>query len=186
MLSRKLRPLFGVLVSMGAFVLATTTPAFSQITPEPLQPTIKRIQPNGETIQPITPESTSPTSPASNLNPALNPLEPIQVTNQFTFTSLAQYSNCLEDMLQLYLVGSQFRLEARRSNCRTDVFQAYKGKQMPKQQALELIQMADFYATSLLTSRLYPPRGQRQRVQQVLGFTYAIDANGEGVQRFAH
>ena len=185
MLPPKLRPLFGILASIGAFVLATT-PAFSQITPEPLQPMTERIQPNGEAIQPITPESTPLTSPGSNLNPAFSPLEQTQPTNQFTFTSLAQYSNCLEDMLQLYLAGPQFRLETRRSNCRADVFEAYKGKQMPKQQALELIQVADFYATSLLTSRLYPLRGQRQRVQQVLGFTYAIDADREGAQRFAH
>ena len=176
MLYKSLRPLLGVMVSIGTISLVAT-PVFSQITPEPLQPTIERIQPTSEVIQPVAPQNIPSISSVSN------PFKPTQSTVQFIFTNGLQYSNCLEDILQLYLVGPQFRTEGRKSSCRADIFQAYKGKQMPKQQALELIQMADFYATSLLTSKLHPPKGQRQRVRQMFGFIYAIDANDQTVLR---
>ena len=175
MLYKGLKAMMGIMVSMGTIALATTTPASSQITPEPLQPTIERIQPTVETVRPIAPQNTP------SINPAANPPKSFQSTSQFTFTSVLQYGNCLEDILQLYQAGSQFRLEGRRSDCRADVFQAYQGRQMSKQQALELIQMADFRATSLLTSKLYPPMGQRRRVKQMLRFTYAIDSNDQTV-----
>ncbi len=163
------------LLSAGAIAFTTVSPAFSQIVPEPVQPTIEPLQPAGLTIQPIAPQVSPVPNPTTHPNPASN-IPPIQLTGQFTFTNALEYSHCLEDILRLYQAGAKFRPEDRRSTCRDDIFQAYRNRPLPKEQALELIQMADFYATSLLSVRLYPLAGQRQRVRQWFGFVYAIDA----------
>ena len=179
---QNLKTMLSLMVSVGAIALATVTPAFSQMTPEPLQPTIEPLSPTGVTIQPMTPQIAPIISPVTNTNSGSS-ISPIQNPGQFTFKNALQYGNCLEDILQLYQAGARFRLEGRRSQCRTDVFQAYQGKQLPKEVALELVQVADFYATSLLSVKLYPLGGQRQRVRQMFGFVYAIDATADGMQR---
>jgi hypothetical protein len=183
MMSRlNLKALLSLTMGMGAIALTTASPAFSQITPEPLQPTIEPLQPAGVTIEPIAPQLAPLTTPPTNPNSGTS-ITPMQPTGQFTFTNSLQYSNCLEDILQLYQAGAKFRLEGRRSNCRDEIFQAYRNRQIPKEQALELVQVADFYATSLLSNKLYPLGGQRQRIRQMFGLTYAIDTNNQTVLR---
>jgi len=175
MLNQNLKLMLSGLLSAGAISLTIVSPAFSQIVPESVQPTIEPLQPAGLMIQPITPQASPVPNPATHSNPASN-ISPMQLTGQFTFTNALEYSHCLEDILRLYQTGAKFRPEDRRSTCRDDIFQAYRNRPLPKEQALELIQMADFYATSLLSVRLYPLAGQRQRVRQWFGFVYAIDA----------
>ena len=118
-------------------------------------------------------------------NPAANQISPVKVNRQYIFTNLLEYSKCLEDILRLYEDKEQVKQQGRQSNCREDVFQASLDNGLSKTQALEIIDTANFYATSLLNQKLYPPRGQRVRVAKLFGFIYQIDANDEIIRRFA-
>jgi len=98
-------------------------------------------------------------------------------TPNFTFTSVLDYSNCLETILQLY----QGTLNAQQQNgC-----EVQSNQQLSKSQALEFISGANFYATNMLERKLYPPRGQRRRVAQIFQFIYDIDANDAEMQKLA-
>jgi hypothetical protein len=102
----------------------------------------------------------------------------------FTFTNVQQYSNCLEDIIQLYKDKERFRRQGRRSTCLADIFQKNSEQGLSKDQALELIRTADSYATSsFLVVPLYPPRGIRRRIAQEFGFIYKLDADDQDLQR---
>jgi S1-C subfamily serine protease len=118
---------------------------------------------NDDRLEPIT----QPTVTSNSQTLAISP--------QFTFTSVWDYGNCLEDIIQLYLGVDQLKQRGRIGNCLTDVFQTYQNKGLSQVQALELIRAADQYATSQLNPALYPPQGQRRRINKMFGFTYQID-----------
>jgi hypothetical protein len=71
---------------------------------------------------------------------------------QFTFRTVAEYSEGLEQLLRAYEQG-----------------------QVSKSEARQAIVAADQYATTTLTPKLYPPAGQRNRVAQLFDYVYAID-----------
>jgi hypothetical protein len=73
---------------------------------------------------------------------------------QFSFRSVQQYSDGLEKILQ-----------------------AYQSGKVSKAEALNVIEAANTYATTKFTEQLYPPLGQRRRIQQMFNFVYAIDQN---------
>ncbi len=104
---------------------------------------------------------------------------------QFVFASIAQYADCLEDILQLYQGPVAFKAQPRHSMCLPEVFEAYKDTGFSRQQALQLVQAADFYATKLLSSTLYPPFGQRERVARWFGFVYGMDMTNPKMQALA-
>ncbi|HEY9637819.1 MAG TPA: hypothetical protein V6D14_30785 [Coleofasciculaceae cyanobacterium] len=116
-------------------------------------------------------------------NVASNQLNPVKVGAPFTFKSVSEYGNCLEDLLRLYEDKERFGQQGRLSNCSAEVFQAYSNNGLPKEQALQLIKTADFYATSLLNPKLYPPLGLRRRIAQSFGFIYEIDTNDQGIRK---
>lgn len=116
-------------------------------------------------------------------NLASNQLNPVKVAAPFTFKTVSEYGNCLEDILRLYEDKQRFREQGRLSNCSAEVFQAYSTNGLPKEQALQLIKTANFYATSLLNPKLYPLLGLRRRIAQAFGFIYEIDTNDEGVRK---
>ena len=100
---------------------------------------------------------------------------PLAIVPQFDFLDLLSYSNCLEDVIRLHQNPAMLTTQGRRSNCLPDIFARYTNG-ISRSQALEIITAADVYATGEnLDSRLYPPRGQRARIQQIFGFTYSID-----------
>jgi Bacterial pre-peptidase C-terminal domain/Circadian oscillating protein COP23 len=101
--------------------------------------------------------------------------EPIAIAYQFTFPTALSYSNCLEDIIHLYQNPSQIKQQGRRGDCVPDVFAKYASG-ISKSQALELITAANDRATDRHSyTFIYPPRGQRLRIQQLFGFTYRID-----------
>lgn len=114
------------------------------------------------------PEQTVPSNSGSNQTTAT------QSTYRFNFNTILAYSNCLEDIIQLYK-NQRFNSQTRHSTCLPEVFQL--GNTLSREQARSLIESADFYATSLLSPALYPPRGTRARITQEFGYTYAIDEN---------
>ena len=142
------------------------------------------------TPQPSSPPEPSPTpqpspAPQPTPQPVPTPRPPVQASElprklilapiNFTFNTSAGYIRCLEDVLQLYQNKQRFKQQSRQSDCLPEVFQAYTEKGFSKEEAFELVRAADIYATTTFTSRLFPPKGQRQRVGQLLGFSYEID-----------
>lgn len=118
-------------------------------------------------------------------DPASNQIKPFQVTAAFTFKNVTEYGNCLEDILRLYEDKEKFRQQPRRSDCSADVFRNSLENGLSKAQSLAMIEAANFYATSLLNPKLFPPRGQRVRIAQMFGFIYEIDAKDEAIQKLA-
>jgi hypothetical protein len=57
------------------------------------------------------------------------------------------------------------------------VLQAYQQRQLSKTDALNIIRAANTYATTQFAHPLYPPVQQRQFINQVFGFSYAIDSS---------
>ena len=114
------------------------------------------------------PRQTVPDNSGSNQTTAT------QSTYRFNFINILDYSNCLEDIMQLYK-NQRFNSQTRRSTCLPEVFQA--GNTLSREQAISLIESADTYATSSLSPAIYPPGGTRARIKQEFGYTYAIDKN---------
>lgn len=116
--------------------------------------------------------------PDPSITPAEQPAEdttPLAFAPQFTFRDILSYSNCLEDVIQLYQDPQRLKRSGRRSDCLSDIFSRYTSG-ISRSQALEIISAADRYATADgRETLLYPPRGQRVRIQEMFGFTYTID-----------
>lgn len=113
-------------------------------------------------------------------NPSANPS-----TNQipaFTFTDLLGYSDCVEVILRLYEGKEPVTPRQQQTQCYSAIRQAY-GDRLSYTDARSLISAANYYATSLTGSRLYPPRGQRVRVARDLQFGYDIDANDAQIRQ---
>jgi hypothetical protein len=99
----------------------------------------------------------------------------IAVPYQFSFTTALGYSNCLEDIIQLHQDPGRLTQQGRRSDCLPEVFAHYSNG-ISRAQALELITAANNYVANKFSNVLiYPPRGQRVRIQQLFGYTYNID-----------
>jgi len=130
-----------------------------------------------------------PYPPASlPLNGNLVPLDsapPKTGTPQFKFTNGLEYSDCLEVILQLYQNQNQLNPQLQRSSCLTDIQKIYGSTGLSKIQALSLVSSANFYATTILSRKLHPPRGQRQRIAKMLGFIYETDANDQQIKDLA-
>lgn len=118
-------------------------------------------------------------------DPAKNQLTAFKAAAPFTFKNPRDYADCIEDILQLYQNKDQFSQQGRRSTCLADSFQASKETGFSAAQALKMIQDANFYATTLLSNKMFPPKGQRVRIAQTLGFIYEVDANDEMIRQAA-
>ncbi len=114
-----------------------------------------------------------------------NQLSPAKVVNAFDFHNAKEYSDCVEDILRLYYDRNLLKQQGRMSQCLADVFPNYLEKGISKAQARQLIESANFQATSVLQRKLFPPKGQRLRVTQMLGFIYDLDASDPVFQRLA-
>lgn len=104
---------------------------------------------------------------------------------RFNFTTSTEYTKCLEDILLLYQNRAQLQQQGRQGNCLPEVFQANLQGGVSKSQAQQMIQSAHIYATSSLRPKLYPPRGQRERIAALLGFIYEMDKNDQSIRQLA-
>jgi len=119
-------------------------------------------------------QSTGQSTGQPTEQPVSDPI-PLAVAPQFTFRDILSYSNCLEDVIQLYQDPQRLKRSGRRSDCLSEIFARYTSG-ISRSQAIEIITAADRYATTDgRETLLYPPRGQRVRIQNMFGFTYAID-----------
>jgi hypothetical protein len=81
----------------------------------------------------ILPVTTAPIQPSVD-RPTSNP------TVQLTFRTIAQYSNCLEDILQLYQDHIRFEQQRQHSDCAA-ILQTNATSGLSEAQALELIRV---------------------------------------------
>ncbi len=124
-------------------------------------------------------------APNGQLTPIDRPTPQIPNAPQFSFANALEYSQCLEVILRLYESSNQLTAQMPQSSCLAEIERVYGSDSLTKQEALSLVSSADFYATNLLTTKLYPLRGQRIRVTRSLGFLYEIDANNEQMRDLA-
>ncbi|MUL38411.1 hypothetical protein [Gloeocapsopsis dulcis] len=197
--------IFGTLVQLELGFLAMSAPGLSQTQP---QPTLIPVQSSGgQLLNQLVPQwgfnlvpcttgvasiiynaekacvTPTPQLPAGeytyeSTTNQVTPLNSQVATPKFTFTSVLDYSNCLEAILQLYQNGT---LNSQQQNSCV----VHSNQQLSKSQALELISGANFYATNMLERKLYPPRGQRRRVAQIFQFIYDIDVSDSEMQKLA-
>jgi hypothetical protein len=119
----------------------------------------------------------SPSPTASPAPPTISTdTQPISVPINFSFQNVLEYSDCLEDIIQLYQNPEQLKQRGRRSDCLPEVFSSYATAGLSQSQARELIEAANQYAINAEAGRwLFPPGGLRTRIRQMFGFSYEID-----------
>jgi len=123
--------------------------------------------------------------------------EPIQTSPQatqeteeaiapgFTFTNTLEYGDCLEVILRLYENAGGLRPREQQSQCYREIQQRFGTEGLSRSEALRLVSATNFYATTMLATDLYPPRGQRIRVAALFGFIYSIDTNDSQIRELA-
>lgn len=163
----------GFLMNLGTVLLAITA-----LAPSPIY---------GQTQPHYVAQSPNP--PAAGQSGSSQPQRPpaagqSRSTYRFNFTRSTEYTQCLEDILLLYQNRAQLQQQGRQGNCLPEVFQANLQQGVSKTQAQQMIQSAHFYATSL-RPKLYPPRGQRERIAALLGFIYEVDKNDQSIRQLA-
>jgi hypothetical protein len=102
---------------------------------------------------------------------------------KFRFTNVLEYSKCLETILQLYQNPQSLSQQNLQNSCLADSYWVDGNRELFPAQALALISSANFYATNLLSTKIYPPRGQRRRVAQMFKFVYEVDVDDEEIQK---
>ena len=94
----------------------------------------------------------------------------------FDFRSPGPYSYCVEDIIQLHLNATGVKERGRRATCLPEVFARYQSSGLTRDQARQLIEAANAYATTAFTGiKMYPLKGQRVRIAEFFGFMYEID-----------
>lgn len=101
------------------------------------------------------------------------------VSLKLTFRNSLDYTNCLENVLQLYEKPEEFRALASPNKCMLDVARTYESAALPPCVALALIKEADIFATTRLRPPMFPARGIRARVAESFGYPYEVDEGDE-------
>jgi hypothetical protein len=107
------------------------------------------------------------------------------VSIRTTFRNAQDYTNCLENVLQLhekYKNPAEFTGLSNRNKCILDVAQVYEATGIDECVALALIKEADIFATTRLRPPMFPARGIRARVAENFGYPYEVD---EGDQQMS-
>ncbi|WP_330203044.1 hypothetical protein [Cyanobacterium sp. Dongsha4] len=96
------------------------------------------------------------------------------------FVDIYGYNNCLDALLLLY----EGRNPVGNNSCLQNVTEVF-GNQISRDVMLELVDIANVRATSLLPRKLYPAYGLRRRVAQSVGYVYEIDVDNPEMIRLA-
>ncbi|PHV62586.1 hypothetical protein [Cyanobacterium aponinum] len=96
------------------------------------------------------------------------------------FVDIYGYNNCLDALLLLY----EGRNPVGDNSCLQNVKEVF-GNQISRDVMLELVDIANVRATSLLPMELYPAYGIRRRVAQSVGYVYEIDVDNPEMIRLA-
>ena len=113
-------------------------------------------------------------------NPTSRSSDPRIADVVFDFIDIYGYNNCLDALLLLY----EGRNPVGDNSCLLNVTAIF-GNQINRDVMLELVDIANVRATSLLPKRLYPAYGIRRRVAQSIGFVYEIDTTNPEIIKLA-
>ncbi len=105
-------------------------------------------------------------------NPTPRSSDPRIAEVVFDFMEIYSYNNCLDALLLLY----EGRNPVGNNSCLQNVTTVF-GNQISRDVMLELVDIANVRATSLLPKRIYPAYGIRRRVAQSIGYVYEIDVD---------
>lgn len=138
----------------------------------------------------IRPENNSNLQANSNNQASLGHTNPIPQNKDpriaqmsFSFNSLHDYGNCVDAILLAY-EGQENSLRQLQGNKCVDNFTQIFGTQISSDIALQLIDSANFYATNLLQTTLYPLYGLRRQVTKKLGYVYEIDSQNSEILQY--
>ena len=102
----------------------------------------------------------------------------------FDFTNTYDYAACLDVVLLAYEKRNTELENVFKNDCATGVLSTF-GKNLSKDEALELVKSADLYATEKLGNPpLYPTLGLRRRIAINLGYVYAPDQNNPDILKY--
>lgn len=106
----------------------------------------------------------------------------------FTFNNVNEYGNCLDVLLLSHegrIEQIALTLNAQRQNvCAEQVFNIF-GNNLNSDQMLQLVDLANFRATSLLDKKIFSSYGLRRRIAIELGYIYEIDLNDPQMLEYA-
>ena len=108
-------------------------------------------------------------------------------TKEFTFDfkNTYDYAACLDVILLAYEKRNAELENAFKNDCATDVLSTY-GNNLSKDEALQLVESADIYATEALVTPLYPTLGLRRRIAINLGYVYDTDKNNPDILKYTN
>lgn len=119
-----------------------------------------------------------------HINPLPQTADPRIAQMVFTFNNLYDYGTCLDAIVLAY-EGRGIELQKMNKNkCASNVISLF-GSNLSQDIALQLIDLANFRATNLLQSTLYPSFGLRRRIAINLGYIYDIDKDNSEMLRYA-
>lgn len=101
----------------------------------------------------------------------------------FNFNNTFDYAACLDVILLAYERRNAELKNAFKNDCATDVLNTF-GSNLSKDEALQLVASANFYATEELENPLYPTLGLRRRIAINLGYVYDADKNNPDILQY--
>lgn len=101
----------------------------------------------------------------------------------FDFDNTYDYAACLDVILLAYERRSAELANVYKNDCATEVLNTF-GNDLSKEEALQLVQAADLYATETLENPLYPSLGLRRRIAINLGYVYNMDKNNPDILKY--
>ena len=101
----------------------------------------------------------------------------------FDFKNTYDYAACLDVILLAYENRSAELENVYKNDCANNVLDTF-GNDLSKDTALQLIELADIYATTKLQNPLYPTLGLRRRIAINLGYVYDADKNNPDILQY--
>jgi hypothetical protein len=123
-----------------------------------------------------------------HINPKPQMTDPRIQHITFTFTNVADYGDCLDILLLSYenrpeqvtrTIGAQGG-----NACAEQIFSVF-GNNLNRDVMLQLIELANFRATSLLAGKLFPSYGLRRRIAMHFGYLYEMDLDDPKMLQYA-
>ena len=101
----------------------------------------------------------------------------------FNFDNTYDYAACLDVILLAYERRNAELANVYKNDCATNVLNTF-GDDLSKDEALQLVESADLYATETLENPLYPSLGLRRRIAINLGYVYNMDKNNPDILKY--
>ena len=101
----------------------------------------------------------------------------------FNFNNTYDYAACLDVILLAYEKRNAELEKVFKNDCATNVLNTF-GNDLSKDEALQLIELANLHATEGLENPLYPTLGLRRRIAINLGYVYDTDKNNPDILKY--